>query len=387
MILSGLLIFYRIFLGDWDGAIVNTIVSSFSLFLFYLCTNGKHELTLGLVSLLIILLSLDLTRAGLHTSSIIYWTMVPAGMAILFKNKLSKHLVFSACMLCFIFTTISRDYDVSIFITYISSTSIFYLAVLNFVNFVERKQEEIDQVLHEKEKAIVNLKARNKNLQQFSFICSHDFKEPLRNIGSYSSLIQKKLPEELLNKDYIEYFDFIDSSVVTLSNIVQTLREFTEVNGQDQLESKEIFVPDFFDNTSKNLSEIIEEKKAKVEFRNESGKDFIYSSGYGLGMIIQNLVKNALNFNQSKQPKVTVTLESNNENLLLKVKDNGVGVEEKYLKYIFEPFKTINNKSTSNSSGLGLAICSEITKKIKAEIWAESKIGEGSTFFVNLGKL
>lgn len=370
--------------GDWEGVLVNFIVSSFSGFLFFLCTKGKHEISLGLVSVLIILLSLDLARSGLHTSSIIYWTLMPVGMALLFKNKMIKHLMFITCMLCFFLTSVVMDYDLNIYITYISSTSIYYLAILNFVNFVERKQEEIDQVLKEKEKAIVDLKARNNNLQQFSYICSHDFKEPLRNIGSYSSLIQKKMSSQQLDKEYEEYFEFIDSSVITLSNIIQTLKVFTEVNGRNNFGSQKIILKDLFNNTSRNLSGLIEAKKAKVVFNNDSGEDFIYSSEYGLGLIIQNLVQNALKFNQSLQPKVIVTLENTNENLLLKVKDNGVGVEEQYLRYIFEPFKTMNNKSTSNSSGLGLAICKEISDKISGEIWAESTVGKGSTFYVRL---
>lgn len=384
MVLSGILIFYRLSLGDWDAVIVNCMVSSSSGFLFYLCTKGKHEIALGLVIILVIILSLDLTRSGFHTSSIIYWAVIPIGVAFLFKNKIVKHIVFLICISCFILTSVSLGYDINIYITFISTTSIFYLAMLNFINFVERKQEEIDRVLKEKEKAIVDLKARNNSLQQFSYICSHDFKEPLRNIGSYSSLIQKKMSTQQLKEEYGEYFEFIDSSVATLSNIVQALKVFADVNKRNQFESRKIILKDLFSNTSKHLSGLIEEKKAEVLFSNDSGKDFIYSSGYGLELIIQNLVQNALKFNQATNPKVMVTFENSNENLLLKVKDNGIGVEEKYLRYIFEPFKTMSNKSTSNSSGLGLAICKEITNKISGEIWAESTVGKGSTFYVRL---
>jgi light-regulated signal transduction histidine kinase (bacteriophytochrome) len=245
-------------------------------------------------------------------------------------------------------------------------------------------QDDVEMGLKEKEIAIVNLKARNNNLQQFSYICSHDFKEPLRNIGSYSSLIQKKMSNQQLSQEYKEYFKFIDSSVVTLSNIIQALKLFTDINGSDHFGTKKIILKDLFQNAIQELSGLIEEKKAEIVFNNNSGKDFIYSSEYGLKLIIQNLVQNALKFNQSPAPKVIVTLENSNESLLLKVKDNGVGVEEQYLKYIFEPFKTMNNKSTSNSSGLGLAICKEITNKISGEIWVESKVGEGSTFYLSL---
>lgn len=384
MVLSGILIFYRLYLVDWDGIIVNAIVCSFSGFLLFLCSKNKHELALTLVSILIISLSVNLSRAGLHTSGIIYWALVPMGMALLFKKNLLKHLVFITCMLCFFQTTIVRDYEINIYITYIGATSIYYFAILSFVNFVERKEEEISVALKEKEKAIVDLKARNNNLQQFSYICSHDFKEPLRNIGGYSSLIQKKIADQQLNEQYEEYFEFIDSSVKTLSNITQTLKVFTEVNGREHLESEKIFIQDIFNYTSQNLSELIEEKNAELEFKNDSGKDFIYSSAYGLCLIFDNLIKNALKFNQSEQPKVIVSLEDKKDYLLLTFKDNGTGIEEQYLQYIFEPFNTLNNKNTSNSSGLGLAICKEISNKMGGEIWAESIVGEGSIFYVRL---
>lgn len=382
IILSSLLLFYRMYLGDWDAVVVNALVVSSNLFLFYLCTKGKHELVLLLFTILIISLTINLNNTGLHISSIIYYALIPIGMALLFKNRSIKHLVYFTCMICFFLTMNARAYDLNIYITFVAVTSIFYFAILNFIHFVELKQDEINQVLKEREKAIVELKARNISLQQFSYICSHDFKEPVHVIGKYSGLIQKKMSSVQLKETYGTYFKFIDSSVIKLFNLVEALQVFTDVNIRNQLQIEKLSLNDLFNKSLIKLSRLIEEKKAKVVFNNKSGKDYIYGSQYGLELVIGNLIENGLQFNEADQPNIVVTLERKEENLLLQVEDNGIGVEEQYLQYIFEPFKTMNNRRFHNSSGLGLAICKEIINKIEGEIWVESSFGYGSTFFV-----
>lgn len=384
---ASMLIFYRLFLADWDSVIVNSLVVSFSMFLYFLCIKGKHELALFLFTILILLLTLNLNMYDMHTSSVIYYALLPIGTALLFKNRIIKHLVYFMFMLCFFLSLNSKGYDVNFYITYVAATGLFYFAILNFIHFVERKQNEIDQVLKQRELTIVELEARNTNLQQFSFICSHDIREPVHVIGKYSGLIQKKMFNPNSVNEYSQYFKFIDSNVRKLSKLVETLQIFTDVNSRNQIKIEKVSFNNLLNKSSIKLSQLIEDKKAKVVFTNKTDTDFIYSSEYGLDLIIQNLVENALKFNKSDQPNVVVTLDQREDNLLLQVEDNGIGVEEQYLQYIFEPFKRMNHRLFYDSSGLGLAICKEIVNKINGEIWVESTVGKGSTFFVLLRPL
>lgn len=385
--MASYLFFYRLYLGDYEAVQVNLLLTIAVLLCLFLCYKGRHQSAVSLIAVFIVLLTLNLSNSNYHTSSIIYWASIPTAMAIITNKNILKHLFYIICVFLFTCQSIDKVEDINIFITFYCCVTIFYIGVFSFVVFVERKQSELDQVLIEKEDVIVKLKSRNKNLQQFSYICSHDFKEPIRNIGSYNSLIQRKLKKEKLKENYTEYFSFIDTGVNTLSNIVQTLKVFTEVNGKLKFEEEKINLNKFFEEVSLTLSDVVKEKNGAIIFENKSGTDHILSSNYGLKLIIQNLVLNGLNYNDSETPTVEVIIENDNEDIILKVKDNGIGIEAEYLKYIFQPFKTISSKSSHNSSGLGLAICKEIVNKIKGGIWAESIMGKGSTFFVRLGKV
>jgi len=99
-------------------------------------------------------------------------------------------------------------------------------------------------------------------------------------------------------------------------------------------------------------------------------------------LVFQNLVQNGLKYNHSMQPTVRLSVERKEGKVLFKIVDNGHGIDEKYFSSIFQPFKTLQNKSLIESSGLGLSICKNIVKSYNGKIWVESKIGKGSTFYV-----
>jgi len=111
-----------------------------------------------------------------------------------------------------------------------------------------------------------------------------------------------------------------------------------------------------------NLRELIEDKNAVVSLTNSTDSHIIHSSEHELALVLENLVRNGIKYNTSEVPKVYVNLINEAQGWLFTVKDNGIGIEEKYHEYIFKPFKTLENKSKNKSSGLGLAICSKIIK-------------------------
>jgi len=99
-----------------------------------------------------------------------------------------------------------------------------------------------------------------------------------------------------------------------------------------------------------------------------------------------NLINNGLTFNESKTPKIEVLHQERESDHLFKIRDNGIGIEEKYLKRIFNLFERAPTQKKYKGTGAGLAICKKIVEQLGGKIWVESTPGEGSTFMFTIPK-
>lgn len=224
------------------------------------------------------------------------------------------------------------------------------------------------------------LTKRNETLQQYTYITSHDLKEPLRSITSFSQLLKRDIQKEQPSVDrQLEYISFIENSSKTLFEITDSLKTYTEVSVQE-IKKEESKIEEVFDIVKNNLTSLVENKKGQLHFLNPESISSINFSKSLLVLIIQNLVKNGFKYNQSSQPKVEVSILKKGQQYLFRIKDNGVGIPDEYQELIFKPFKTLKNKSLNNSAGLGLTICKSIIEKSGGKIWLNSKKDQGSSF-------
>lgn len=248
-------------------------------------------------------------------------------------------------------------------------------ALFLIVFFQDRNVKQLNQINKK-------LSKRNQTLQQFTYITSHDLKEPLRSITSFSQLLKKNILQGKRDrKKELSYISFIEQSSSTLFSIIHSLKTYTDIS----LDNKKIVTIDFpvhsfFDSVHKNLEPLINEKKGTLQLINSDNIQNINYSEPLLVLIVQSLVQNGFKYNKTEHPKVMVTLKKRGSKLLFEVKDNGVGFSSEYNEYIFEPFKTLSNKSMNSSSGLGLAICKTILEKTGGSIWVEPNEKVGSTF-------
>ncbi|MCI4667682.1 MAG: tetratricopeptide repeat-containing sensor histidine kinase [Bacteroidia bacterium] len=227
---------------------------------------------------------------------------------------------------------------------------------------------------------------KNEELFQFTYICSHDLKEPIRNVSTFAGLVQNRLEKENLKQSYSEYFNYIFNGVNTLSTIVSSLKSLSEIEGKSitGIEKEWLAPIKVYEKAIGNLEVFVREKMAIVSFKDLSGGEEIYTSRDDLSLVLQNLIHNAIKYNQSEQARVEVTFEKNQEYATLNVIDNGIGIKEEYFEYIFKPFKTMGNKGETNSSGLGLAICQKIVSQLDGLIRVKSVEGKGSVFSIML---
>ncbi|MCI4667681.1 MAG: ATP-binding protein [Bacteroidia bacterium] len=241
------------------------------------------------------------------------------------------------------------------------------------------------QIQHRRRLKDLNIKLvqKNEELYQFTYICSHDLKEPIRNVSTFTGLIEYKLAKEELSRPYDEYFHHIHSGIDTLTTIISSLKAYTEIEGKQEgtFEEEHVSLGEIMEEVKSNIDEFLADNGGKLSLAEGSEPDerFVVSRN-GLVLILENLVHNGIKYNDSDTPEVILGLSWERGRPIVSVEDNGVGIEEKYLDYIFRPFKTMSNKSQSNSSGLGLAICKKIMDVLGGQIKVQSKPGKGTRF-------
>lgn len=219
-----------------------------------------------------------------------------------------------------------------------------------------------------------HLNTYNKQLKTFNYIVSHDLKEPLRGIVSFSQLLKRRAKQE----DEIDkgYLDHIINSTKQLNKLIADLNDFTTL---EEIElSKEVV----------NIGEIVREIEFSIKEDKPQEKialsctEFpdILSSKIALTIILRNLIENGIKYNDKEIREIVVEGEIRDGRAIISVKDNGIGIEEKYHEHAFEMFKHLN-ANYEKGSGLGLSISQILAKRLKGELFiSNSRIGKGSSF-------
>lgn len=219
------------------------------------------------------------------------------------------------------------------------------------------------------------LKRTNEELERFTFIASHDLKEPIRNIINFIQLSKRELARERL-EELRTYFPFIEQSSLQLYNLIEDVLEFSRL-GKEEVPTKEISVAHVLNRVKETLAKRILERKVKIT----SGVlPEVISSESHLYLIIKNLLENAIKYNQSEPPVIHVDHKMLENEHLFRVADNGIGINPAYHNQVFEMFTRLHNRDEYQGSGLGLAICKKIVDAFGGRIWVETQQPQGSRF-------
>ena len=246
---------------------------------------------------------------------------------------------------------------------------------------LEKQLSEINMLQKELEKSNKLLGQSNVDLENYTYVVSHDLKAPLRAIRSFSTFILEDYTEKLddTGKDYfqriIDASTRMDTLIESLLLLSRVGRKFMEVETIDLNQLLEEIVADLEPTLKKSNGKIVFHNLPKVTIPRTWMKQ-----------IFMNLIDNGLKFNKSKMPTVEVTCEESDTELLFKVSDNGIGVEEKYFDRLFTLFERLHTQEEYPGTGAGLAICKKIVQQFGGRIWIESQVGKGSNFLFHSGK-
>ncbi len=246
------------------------------------------------------------------------------------------------------------------------------------------KQNQMQATIIEQSKKITEkneeLTQANEDLKQFAYVASHDLKEPLRMIGSYTKLLERQYRHELEGAEM--YFKFIDDGVNRMKTLLDDLLRYATIGKTIDIE--EVDMNEVLDNVTTNLTVAIQESNATVEVPT---LPTILSNRSLLSQLLQNLISNALKFrNANRPPIVKIDIEENEENYIFSVKDNGIGIADEHQHRIFEIFQRLHKRTQYEGTGIGLSICQKIVNKLGGKIWLKSKITIGTTFFFTIPK-
>ncbi|MEM9823506.1 MAG: tetratricopeptide repeat protein [Bacteroidota bacterium] len=263
------------------------------------------------------------------------------------------------------------------------ASSILFSCMIIFLIAMIRLKGNNNKMLKQKNKEIeeqnIRLEESNEVLKQFAYVAAHDLKEPLRNIGSFVSLIQKRFGHEF-NPEANEYMGFVIKGVKRMNNLLGDLLQYSRITEQ-AAEQELINLHEILDEVSCNLREKIIRTEAEINF--PETLPAIRMSRIHLVQIFQNLIGNALKFVKEK-PLVEIKGVVENNQFLISVKDNGIGINKEYEHKIFNLFHQLNKRQQYEGTGIGLTICKNIVDKYDGKIWFESELNKGTTFFISL---
>jgi len=224
------------------------------------------------------------------------------------------------------------------------------------------------------------MKLQRDELQELTYILSHDLKTPLRTINSFSSLIEK----DLNSKNYRRldgHLEMIKGSSKNLFNLISNLNDLNALTNKKDLK-KEVDLNIVLKELVNNFYASIKNKNVKIKVDDRFPIVFANSSDFQL--IFQNLIENAIKFNTSKEPQISISHNKSKEDLFeIRIKDNGIGIGKLYQGQIFSFFKKLHNKTKFEGTGFGLGMVKKIVNSYDGKISVESKVGEGATFVLS----
>jgi len=220
----------------------------------------------------------------------------------------------------------------------------------------------------------------NKDLEQFAYVASHDLQEPLRMVSSFTQLLSQRYTDKL-DKNAQEFIQFAVDGAARMQVLINDLLTYSRVQTRGK-EFSNVDMHSVLGNVINYLQLRIQEKNALVT---NDELPSIYADEGQMIQLLQNLVGNALKFS-GKMPVIHITSKEEKDYFVFSVKDNGIGIEPQYFNRIFQIFQRLHPKEEYSGTGIGLAICKRIVERHGGQIWVESELGLGTTFYFTILK-
>jgi PAS domain S-box-containing protein len=252
-------------------------------------------------------------------------------------------------------------------------------------DITERKRREQEaRVLNEElAKRTAELEAINRELEAFAYSISHDLRAPLRHIAGFTELLQRN-SASLLNEKSQRYVTMILESANRMGNLIDDLLAFSRIGRAETHK------------TPVSLDQLVQEALSEVR-QETDGRIIVWKVGelpawYGdrsmLRLALVNLISNAVKFTRTRAlAEIEIGCREQNQNqVVVFIRDNGVGFDMKYINKLFGVFQRLHGPEVFEGTGIGLATVQRIVHRHGGRAWAEGLVDKGATFYFSLSK-
>lgn len=221
------------------------------------------------------------------------------------------------------------------------------------------------------------LESRNKELEQFAYVASHDLQEPLRKVSSFVQLFAKRYAGQV-DETGQSYLNFAVDGAQRMQLLIDDLLHYSRVSRGEGAQTP-VDLERVYRALMQDLSQVIAETGATLEC---GPLPVVLGEPGQMRALLQNLIGNALKYHKpGRSPHIRVSAEIDADGIAtVHVQDNGIGIEQRFFERIFVIFQRLHNRIEYPGSGIGLAICKRVVENHGGRLWLDSTPGEGSTF-------
>lgn len=242
-----------------------------------------------------------------------------------------------------------------------------------------RAEAEVRRVNEELEARVAartrELARSNEELEQFAYVASHDLREPLRMVKSYAELLSRRYSGKL-GDDADEFIHYIVDGADRMRALMTDMLEYSRVDRR--LSPIDADTEHALRIAMDNLALAIEQAGAVVT---HDRLPPVRCTPSQLAQLLQNLLDNAIKYRNEGPPRVHVSAQSTEREVILCVRDEGIGFDPAHHDRIFGMFQRLHPHGTYPGTGMGLALCKKIVESHGGRIWGESEPGRGSAFY------
>ena len=373
-----------------EGILAGLSILSSLFVLLYLNKNKKHHVSRLILNLLmpLIIFAIGIVYGGEAGTQYNFFIFILTSFFFQKRLKTKLLLAFLNFGLYLILVYYWENYD-----TLLSSDLLIFIETVTFVivstsiattihiflTEIERYNKANKKLLQTLEDKNNRLQAANEELERFAYIASHDLKTPLRTIISFTGLLERDFKRNRLDS-FPDYFAYVKEGAKQMNSLITSTLEYSRVNHEVDIENKEIDLNRVVEKIATNLLQTYDEN---TSIQKENLPTILAEEGQ-MTLLFQNLIENGLKYNQSANKIIKITSKKTPNNIQITVKDNGIGIHEKYHEQIFSMFKRLHTNHTYEGTGLGLAICKKIVDRMDGQISVASEEGKGTSFFIEL---
>ncbi|BDM77838.1 PAS domain S-box protein [Acaryochloris marina] len=229
------------------------------------------------------------------------------------------------------------------------------------------------------EQAISELTRSNRDLEEFAYVASHDLREPLRKIRSFSELLVEDYADQIDDTGR-RYFDYVIDGAARMDALVQSVLQYSRVGRQQEI-PEPVDLNTVVQQIANDFSLVIEQKQGWIIY---DELPTIIISKIESVQLFQNLIGNALKFHGVQPPHITVKAQRQGTHWQISVSDTGIGIAPEFCDRVFTMFARQHQRDQYPGTGIGLSICRKIVENYGGQIHFETEVGKGTTFIFTL---